>query len=162
MIYSAYFESCLFYFKISRHFNILHGILSSCFIIIVGVVQLLSHVRLFAPPGTVACQDSLSFTIFWNLLKFMSIESVMLSNHLFLCHPLLLPSIFPSISVFSNVLALTLSGQSTGASASELVLPMSIQGWFPLGLTGLISLLSKGLSRVFSSTTIWKHHIIIF
>ena len=71
------------------------------------------------PPETVACQDSLSFTIFRSLLKFMSIESVMLSNHLFLCHPLLLlPSVFPSISVFSNVLALILGGQSTGASFS--------------------------------------------
>ena len=67
------------------------------------VLQLLSHVRLFATPWTSAHQASLSFTISWSLLKLMSIESVMQSNHLILCHPLLLlPSIFPSIRVFSN------------------------------------------------------------
>ena len=70
-------------------------------------VQLLSHVQLFATPWTAACQASLSFTTFWNLLKLMSIESVMSFNHLILCHPLLLlPSIFPSIRAFSNDLAL--------------------------------------------------------
>ena len=76
-------------------------------------------------------------------------------------HPLLplllLPSIFPSMRVFSMSWLFASGGQSIGVSASASVLPMSIQGWFPLGLTGLISLLSKGLSRVFSSTTIWKH-----
>ena len=71
------------------------------------VVQLLSHVQLFRTPWTAACQASLSFTISWSLLKLMSIESVMPSNHLVLCRPLLLlPSIFPSIRVFSNDLAL--------------------------------------------------------
>ena len=66
-------------------------------------VQSLSHVQLFGTPGTAACQASLSFTIFWNLLRFMSIELVMPSNHLVLCRPLLLlPSIFPSIKVLSN------------------------------------------------------------
>ena len=71
------------------------------------VVQSLSHVQLFATPWTAAHQVSPSFTISWSLLKLMSIESVMLSNHLILCCPLfLLPSIFPSIRVFSNVLAL--------------------------------------------------------
>ena len=69
----------------------------------VVVVQLLSHVRLFATPWTAACHTSLSFTISWSLLKLMSIESVIPSNHLVLCHLLLLlPSIFPSIRVFSN------------------------------------------------------------
>ena len=67
------------------------------------VVQSLSHVRLFATPWTAARQASLSFTISWSLLKFMSIKSVMPANHLILCHPLLLlPSVFPSIKVFSN------------------------------------------------------------
>ena len=71
------------------------------------VVQSPSHVQPFATPWTAACQASLSSTISWSLLKLMSIESVMLSNHLFLRHPLLvLPSIFPSIRVFSNELAL--------------------------------------------------------
>ena len=63
---------------------------------------MLSHVQLFVTLGSTACQVSLSFTISWSLLKFMSIELVMLSNHLILCHPLLLPSIFPSIRVISN------------------------------------------------------------
>ena len=70
-------------------------------------VQLLSRVRLFVTPWTAAHQAPLSCTISWSLLKFMSIESMMLSNHLILCHPLLLlPSIFPSIRVFSNESAL--------------------------------------------------------
>ena len=91
-----------------------------------------------------------------SFLKLMSIKSVMPSNHLNLCHPLLLPpSIFPSIKVFFNKWALQIRWPKFGVSAS--VLPMDIQGWLPLGLTGLISLLSKGLSRVFSSTTVWKH-----
>ena len=66
------------------------------------VVQLLSHVQLFATPWTATCQASLSITNSWSPPKLMSIESVMPSNHLILCHPLLLPSIFPSIRVFSN------------------------------------------------------------
>ena len=71
-----------------------------------GVVHLPSHTWHFVTPWTVACLASLSFTISWRLLKFMSIELVVLSNHLILCCPLLLPSIFPSIRVFSNELAL--------------------------------------------------------
>ena len=87
-----------------------------------------------------------------------SIESVMSSNHLILCHPLLLlSSVFPSIRVFSNESVLHIRWQSIGVSASVSVLPMNIQDWFPLGLTDLISLLSKGLSRVFSNTTVQKH-----
>ena len=70
------------------------------------VVQSLSHVLLFATPWSAAHQASLSFTISWSLLKLMSIESVMPSNHLILCCPLLMPSVFPSIRVFSNELAL--------------------------------------------------------
>ena len=69
--------------------------------------QSLSRERLFATPWTAALQASLSSTIFWSLLKLMSVESVMPSNHLIVCHPLLLlPSVFPSIKVFSNELAL--------------------------------------------------------
>ena len=117
------------------------------------VVQWLRHVRLSVTLWTAACQASLSFTISQNLLKLISIELVMPSSHLILCHPLLLlPSIFPSIRVFSNELTLQIGGQSIEAS----VFPMNIQGWFPLGLTGLI-LQSKGLSRVFSNTTVQKH-----
>ena len=114
-------------------------------------LQSLSHVWLFATPWTAARQASLSITNSQTLLKLMSIESVMPSNDLILCHPLLLlPSIFPSIRVFSNESAS--AGQSIGASASASVLPMNIQDWFPLWLTGLISLLPKGLSRVFFNT----------
>ena len=91
------------------------------------VVQLLSCVWLFATPWTAKCQASLSFTISWSLLKLMFIESVIVSSHLILCYPLLLPSIFPSIRTFP-VSLFTLGGQSIGASAS--VLPMNIQGWF--------------------------------
>ena len=92
------------------------------------------------------------------LSKFMSIELVMPSNHLILYHSLLLwPSIFASIRVFSNeqLRLLTSGGQSIVSSAS--VLPMSIQGWFPLELADLISLLSEGPSRVLSSTSVQKH-----
>ena len=92
------------------------------------------------------------------LTQTQSIELVMLSNHLILCHPLLLlPSIFPSIRVFPNESFFTSGGQSIGVSASATVLPMNIQDWFPLGWTGWISLLSKGLSRVFSNTTVQKY-----
>ena len=90
--------------------------------------------------------------------KPMSIESVMPSNHLILCHPLLLlPSIFPSIRVFSMSQFFTSGGQSIGVSASTSVLPMNTQDWSPLGWTGWISLQSKGHSRVFSNTTVQKH-----
>ena len=92
---------------------------------------------------TAAFQAPLSFIIFQSLLKLMSTESVILSNHLILSNPFLfLLSIFPSIRVFSNESS---GGQSIGVSAIASVLPMNIQGCFPLGLTGLISLLSKGL-----------------
>ena len=82
------------------------------------------------------------------------------SNDLIFCHPLLLlPSVFPSIRVFSNKSVLCIRWKSTGVSASASVLPINIQGWLPLGLTGWNSLLFKGLSRVFSNTTVrayWK------
>ena len=110
-------------------------------------------------PRTAARQDSLSFTISWSLLKLMSIESVMLSNHLFfLCCPFsfCLQS-FSASGSFLMSLPFASSGQSIAASALASVLPMNIQGWFPLVLTSLISLLSKGLSRVFSSTTFQKY-----
>ena len=83
-------------------------------------------------------------------LKLKSIESVIPSNYLILCHPLLLlPSIFPSIRVFSKKSVLQIR--------SATVFPMNIQDWFPLGLFGLISLQSKGLLRFFSNTTVQKH-----
>ena len=88
----------------------------------------------------------------------MATELVILPNNLILCCPLLLlSSVFPSIKVFSNESTLHIRYPEDWSFTSESVLPMSIQGWFPLGLTCLISLLSKGLLRVFSSTKIWKH-----
>ena len=120
------------------------------------MVQSLSHVWLFVTPWTATRQASLSFTISQSLLKVMSTKLVITSNYLILCRPLLLlPSIFPSIRAFSNESALPSDGQSIGASAS--VFPMNIQDWFPLGLNGLFSMQSKGLSRVFSNTTVQKH-----
>ena len=122
-------------------------------------VQSLSHVQLFVTQWIAACQASLSITNSQSLFKLMSIESVTPSNHLILCCPLLLlPSIFPSIRVFSNELAITSGGQSIGASASAPVLP-DVQDSFSLGWTGLISLQSKGLLRVFSNTAIQKHQL---
>ena len=93
----------------------------------------------------------------WSLLKLMSIKMVILSNHLILCHPLLLLSVFPSITFFLRSQFFTSGGQSIGASSSASVLPMNIQDWFPLGLTWLISLQSRRLSRVFSNTIVQKH-----
>ena len=93
------------------------------------VVQSQSHVWLFESPWTAAHQASLSFTLSWSLLKLMSIELVIPSNHLIFCHPLfLLPSIFPSIRVFSNESAFCIKCQSTGVLASASVLPINIQG----------------------------------
>ena len=102
-------------------------------------------------PWTAARQASLSITNSQSLPKLMSIESVMPSNYLILCRPLLLlPSIFPSIRVFSNESALRMRWPSIGVSASTLVLPMNTQDWSPLGWTGWISL-------QFSNTTVQKH-----
>ena len=117
-------------------------------------IQLLSRVRLFATPWTAACQASLSITSSWSLLKLMSIESVMPSNHLILCHPLLLPpSIVPSIRVFSNESALRIRWPKY-RSFSFSISPSSEYS----GLISFrISLQSKGLSRVFSNTTVQKH-----
>ena len=102
-----------------------------------------------------ACQASLFSTVSRRLFRFMSIELMMLSNHLILCWLLLCFQSFPASGSFTMSQLFASGGQSIRALASTL--PMNIQGWFPLGLTGLISLQSKGLSRVFSSTTIWRH-----
>ena len=124
----------------------------------VNSVQLLSCVRLFVNPWTAARQASLSITNFQSLFKLMSVKSVMPSSYLILCCPfLLLPSIFPASGSFPVSQFFTSGGQNIGVSASASVLPMNIQDWFPLGWTGWISLQSKGLSRVFSNTTVQKH-----
>ena len=119
--------------------------------------QLLSHVWLFATPWTAARQASLSIKNSQRLLKLMSIESVIPSNHLILCHPLLLPSIFPNIRGFSNELVLSIRWLKYWSFSFSISPSNDMQGWFPLGLTDLISLQSKGLSRVFSNTTVQKH-----
>jgi len=122
-------------------------------------VQSLSCVQLFVTPWTPAGQASLSITKSRSFLKLMSMGLVMPSNHLILCHTLLLlPSIFPASGSFLRSQFFTSGGQSIGASASTSVLPMNIQGWFPWGLTSWISLQYKGLLRVFSNTTVQKHH----
>ena len=120
------------------HLLFKHSVVSHCL-----QPQGLKHARLPCPsPSPGACPNS------WPL--------VMTSNHLILYRPLLLlPSTYPSIRVFPMSQLFPLGNQSIGASAS--VLPMNIQDWFPLELTGLISTQSKGFSRVFSNTTVQKH-----
>ena len=119
------------------------------------VVQSFSHVWLFATPWTAACQVSLSFTISWNLLKFMSIELVMSPNHFILCHLLLfLPSIFPSIRVFSNEMALHIRWPkywsfsiSISPSIEYSGLISFWMGWFDLAVPGTL----KSLLQHYSS-----------
>ena len=124
--------------------------------LIVVSVQLLGCIWLFVTPWTAACQASLSFSISRSLLKFMSTEW---------CHPTISSSVtpfsscpqsFPASGSFPMSQFLESDGQSIEASASASVLPMNIQCWFPLGLTGLNSLLPNRLTRVFSSTTVWS------
>ena len=124
-------------------------------------VQSLSRVRLLVTPWTAACQAFLSFTISQSLLKLMGIESMTPSNHLIPVAPFTSCSqSFPASGSFPMSQFFALSSQSFGASASASVPPINIQGWFLLRLTGLISLLSKGLSRVLSSTTVQKAPIL--
>ena len=117
-------------------------------------VQSLSHVRLFATPWTTAHQAALSITHSWSLLKLMSIKLVLPSNHLFLSPFSSCLQPFPASGSFPMSQFFASGGQSIRVSVSVPVLPMNIQDWFPLGWTGWISLLSKGLSRVFSNTTV--------
>ena len=121
-------------------------------------VRLLSRVCLFATAWTIAHQASLSITNSWSLLKLMSIESV--------THPTISSSVVPSSSCLQSFPAsrsflmnqlFASGGQSIGVSASASVLPMNNRDEFPLGMTGLNSLQSQGLSRVFSNTTVQKH-----
>ena len=123
---------------------------------VVGV-QSLSHVWLSVTPWTAAHQASLPFTISWSLLKFMSIQLVMPSNHLILCCPLLpLPSIFSSIRVFSNESALSIRWPKYW-SFSFSISPSDKYSGLTSFRIDVISLLSKGLSRAFPSTAIQKH-----
>ena len=121
-------------------------------------VQSLSHVRLLATPWIAACQAFLSITNSQSLLKLMSIDRW--------CHPTISSSVVPFSSCLQSFLAsgsfprsqfFASGGQNIGVSTSASVLPMTIQDWFPLGWIGWFSLQSKGLSRVFCSTTVQKH-----
>ena len=129
----------------------------SSYALLFSSVQLLSHVRLFATPWTAACQASLSITNSQSLLKIISNQW---------CHPTISSSVIPYSSCLQSFLAsgsfprsqfFASGGQSIGAS----VLPMNILDWFPLRLTGLISLQSKGPSRVFSNITVQKHQFLV-
>ena len=112
----------------------------------------------FATPWTAAHQASLSITISRSLLKLMPIESVIPSKHLILSHPLLLPpSILPSIRVFSNESALHVKWPKYWSFSFSISPSSENSGLISFELTGLISLQSKGLSRVFSNTTVQKH-----
>ena len=109
-------------------------------------------------PWTVARQTSLSITKSWSLLKLMSIESVMPSNHLILCWPvLLLPSVFPSIRVFSNKSVLLIRWPKYWSFSFSISPSNEYSGLISLGWIGWVSLQSKGLSRVFTNTTVQKH-----
>ena len=109
-------------------------------------------------PWTAAGQAPLSITNSWNLPKLMSIESAIPSNHLILCQPLfLLPSILPRIRVFSNESALPIRWPKNWLFSFNISPSNEYSGMISLGLTGLISFLSKGLLRVFASTTVQKH-----
>ena len=110
-----------------------------------------------ASPWTAAHQASLSITNSRSLLKLMSIQLVMPSDHLILCHPLLPPSIFPSIRVFSNESALRMRWPKYWSFSLSVSLPNEYSGLISFRIDWLISLLSKGLSRVFSNTTVQKH-----
>ena len=125
---------------------------------LISSVQLLSCVQLFVTPWTAACQTSLSFTISWSYSNSCPLS--------WWCHPTISSSValfssslqsFPASGSFPVSLFFASGGQSIGASASASVLPMNIQDWSPLGWTGWISLQSRGLSRVFSNTTVEKH-----
>ena len=120
-------------------------------------VQSLSRVWLFVTPWTTARQASLSITNSRNLPKLMSIESMMPSNHLILCYPLLLlPSIFPNIRVFSNESALRIRWPKYWDYSFNISPSNEHPGLIPLGWTGWTSLQSKGLSRVFSNAIVQK------
>ena len=136
----------------------MYGHWSLALLLLVSSVQSLRHVWLFATPWIAARQASLSITNSRSPLKLISIESVMPSSYLILCHPLLLlPPIPPIIRVFSSESALRMRWPKYWSVSFSISLHMNTQDWSPLGWTGWISLQPKGLSSVFSSTTVQKH-----
>ena len=135
------------------------NLLRPCYVIIkFSLVQWFSRVLVFATPWAAACQASLSFTNSWSILKLCASS--------WWCHPTISSSVvpfssclqsFPTSGSFPMSQVFALGSQSIGVSGSASVLPMNIQDWFPLGWTGWISLQTKGLSRLFSNTTVQKH-----
>ena len=124
---------------------------------VMSSVQLLSHPQLCVTPWTAAHQASLSVTNSWSLLRLTAIESMMPSNYVILCRPVLSPLIFSSIRVFSNESVLCIRRPKYCSLSFSISPSNEYSGLIFWGLTSLISLQSKGLSRVFSSTTIRKH-----
>ena len=123
-----------------------------------GSLQLLSHIQLFATPWTTGCQAALSITYSLSSLKLTSIESVMLSNHLILCCPLLLlSSIFPSIRVFSNESILQIRWPKYWSFSFSISPANECSGLISFRIDWLYLLAVKRLSRVFSNTTVQKH-----
>ena len=122
-------------------------------------VQSLSHVQIFVTPWTAACQVSLSITNLQSLHKLMSMESVMPSNHLIICCPLLLPSIFPNIRVFSNELVLCIRWQKYWSFSFSISSSNEYSGLISFRMNWLDLLAVRGLSRIFSNTTVQKHQL---
>ena len=123
-------------------------------------VQSLSHAKFFETPWTAAHQASLSITNSRSLFKLMSIKLMMTSNHLFLCHPLLLlPSIFPSIRIFSNESALCIRWPKYCSFSFSISPSNEYSGLISFRIDWFDLLASKGLSRVFSNTTVQKHQV---
>ena len=147
---------------ISHHFYIGRSMLSCLNVKTspkqISSVQLLSRVRLFATPWIAARQASLSITNSWSLPKLMSIESEIPSNHFILCHPLLLlPSVFPSIRVFSNESALLIRWPKYWSFSFNISPTNEHPGLISFRMDWLDLLAVQGLSRVFSNTTVQKH-----
>ena len=167
-MYVNFFWLLLIHWNIQIHplsFPFLFFLLTFClfflpYVKVLSSVQSLSHVRLCDPRdcSTPALPVHHPGTYSQSLLKLKSIELVMPSNHLILCHPLLLmPSIFPESESFQMSQFFSSGGQNIGVSASTSVLPINTQDWSPLGWISWIFLQSKGLLRVFSNTTVQKH-----
>ena len=122
------------------------------------LVQSLSHVQLFKTPWTAVCQASLFITISWSLLKLMSIESVMPSNHLILCRPLLLPSSnFPSIRVVSNESVLRIRWPKYWCFSFSISPSNEYSGLISFRMDWVDLLAVQGTVKVFSNTTVQKH-----
>ena len=155
LLFFLFFLSKFLPFSLSLYLSFINIILSSSNMF--SSVQLLGRVWLFPTLQTTERQPSLSITNSGSLPKLMSIESVMPSNPLILCRPLLLlPSIFPSMRVFSSESDLHIRWPKYWSFSFNISPSNENSGWSPLGWTGWISLQSKGLSRIFSNTTVQK------